>query len=194
MIDTSDLERLKCISSERGHRIGNKAWVFLMKSDEERSWRPIEVTTTQPVFITRTTPMCQIPSKSPWAMSFVCQSGRLGCGLGNHRVRRRDPNSRKEIRRCPSCRKTNHRHRIRAFPSNICDSCGHVFSDEEVVITFESVTNFRAYYANTWTEAARPVDFRDLAKIQLSQGPLMRSDRSTFPCFPPFWRGFRGEM
>lgn len=80
------------------------------------------------------------------------------------------PNSTKEIRRCPNCRMTNHRSRVRPIPSNICDACRHVFSDEETVITFESVTNFRAYYANTWTEAARPIDFHELAKIQKSQG------------------------
>lgn len=80
------------------------------------------------------------------------------------------PNSTKEIRRCPNCRKTNLRFRVRSSPSNICDACGHVFSDEETFVTLEPVTNFRAYYANTWTEAARPIDLHELAKIQKSQG------------------------
>jgi len=80
------------------------------------------------------------------------------------------PNSIKEVRRCPNCRKTSHRSRVRPFPSNICDACGQVFLDEETVTTFDSVTNFRAFYANTWIEAARPIDFRELARIQKSQG------------------------
>ena len=50
------------------------------------------------------------------------------------------PNSTKEVRRCPKCRKTNHRPRVRPFPSNICDACGRVFPDEEMITTFESVT------------------------------------------------------
>jgi len=96
------------------------------------------------------------------------------------------PNSRKEIRRCPNCRRTNHRHRVRAFPSNICDACGHVFSNEEVVTTIESVTNFCACYENTWMEAARAVDFRELAKIQMSRGTfnaIRPLDVSALPAF-----------
>jgi hypothetical protein len=39
-----------------------------------------------------------------------------------------------------------------------------------MLTTFEAVTNFRANYADTWTEAARPINFRELAVIQKSQG------------------------
>jgi hypothetical protein len=151
-------------------RIGNNAWVFLMKSDEERSWAANRgYDDAAGIYYSYDS---NVPNSKQVAVGdvVVVRADDWVAGWGIIEYVEETPNSRKEIRRCPSCRKTNHRHRIRALPSNICDSCGHVFSDEEIVTTFESVTNFRAYYANTWTEAARPVDFRDLVKIQLSQG------------------------
>ncbi|MGC1238860.1 MAG: HNH endonuclease signature motif containing protein [Acidimicrobiales bacterium] len=80
------------------------------------------------------------------------------------------PNATKEIRRCPNCQKTRHRSRLGPPPSNICDVCKHVFSNEETLVTLEPVTNYRAYYANTWTEAARPIDLHELATIQRNRG------------------------
>lgn len=75
------------------------------------------------------------------------------------------PDSRKEITRCPSCRKTNHYRRKLALPNNKCNSCGHMFNDDEAIKTEEKVTAYKAYYANTWTEAARPVHRKELNTI-----------------------------
>ncbi len=73
--------------------------------------------------------------------------------------------SRKEIIRCPSCRKTNHYRRKLALPNNKCNSCKYMFHDDEAIKTEEKVTAYRAYYANTWTEAARPVHRKELDAI-----------------------------
>ena len=72
------------------------------------------------------------------------------------------PNALKEISRCPNCRKTNHYRRTTMVPANKCNSCGTQFGDNEMFVTNETVTSFRAYYANTWTEAARPFDRKSL--------------------------------
>jgi hypothetical protein len=38
------------------------------------------------------------------------------------------------------------------------------------MVTLETVTNYRANYASTWVEAARPIDLHELATIQKSRG------------------------
>jgi hypothetical protein len=150
--------------------IGTQAWVLLMKSDEERSWSANRgYDDAAGIYYSYDS---NVPNSKRVAVGDVAVV-RLDdwvAGWGIIEYIEVTPNSTKEIRRCPNCRKTNHRTRDRPFPSNVCDACGHVFSDEEMVITLESVTNFRAYYADTWTEAARPIDFRELAKIQKSRG------------------------
>jgi hypothetical protein len=75
------------------------------------------------------------------------------------------PNSVKEITRCPVCRRTNFSRRKTVVPANKCSRCSHEFSDEEALRTFENVTAFRAYYQNTWTEAARPIHRQELESI-----------------------------
>lgn len=74
-------------------------------------------------------------------------------------------NSPKEIMRCPNCRKTNFSRRKTISPANKCSSCKSEFDDNDAFISRELVTAFRAYYANTWTEAARPVFRAELEKI-----------------------------
>jgi hypothetical protein len=74
-------------------------------------------------------------------------------------------NSPKEIARCPRCRKTNFSRRKTITPANKCSNCKFEFEDHEAHISQESVTAFRAYYANTWTEAARPVYRTELELI-----------------------------
>lgn len=150
--------------------IGTKAWVLLMKSDEERSWSANRgYDDAAGIYYSYDS---NVPNSKRVAIGdvVVVRVDDWVAGWGVIEYIEVTPNSTKEVRRCPNCRKTNHRSRVRPFPSNICDACGHVFSDEEMVTTFELVTNFRAYYANTWTEAARAIDFHELAKIQKSQG------------------------
>lgn len=75
------------------------------------------------------------------------------------------PDFLKEITRCPACRKANHYRRKMLLPNNKCNSCGNLFDDNEAVRTLEKVTAYKAYYANTWTEAARPVHRKQLSEI-----------------------------
>lgn len=68
----------------------------------------------------------------------------------------------KEITRCPRCRRTNFSRRKTVSPANKCGNCRQEFHDHEALVTQETVTAFRAYYANTWTEAVRPVHYKEL--------------------------------
>ena len=81
------------------------------------------------------------------------------------------PNSQKEMSRCPKCNKANFSRRKTISPSNKCPSCKHEFEDHEILITVENVTAYRAYYANTWTEAARPVSRTELEQIIKTKDP-----------------------
>ena len=89
-------------------------------------------------------------------------------------------NSPKEIVRCPQCRKTDFSRRKTISPANRCSECKFEFDDHEAFISNEVVTAFRAYYANTWTEAARPVHRTELE--------LIIKNRNTFNAIRPLDR------
>lgn len=76
-----------------------------------------------------------------------------------------DERATKEITRCPRCRKTNFYSRKTVSPQNKCGGCAFEFEDVDALITHEQVISYRAYYANTWTEAVRPIHFRDLETV-----------------------------
>jgi ribosomal protein L37AE/L43A len=150
--------------------IGKQAWVFLMKSDEERSRTSNRAyDDAAGIYYSYDSNVANSKRVTEGDVVVVREDGWVA-GWGIIEAIEVTPNSTKEIKRCPKCRRTNLRRRRQQIPRNICDACGHVFSDEETVVTFASVTNFQAFYANTWTEAARPIDFRELAKIQKSLG------------------------
>ncbi len=173
--------------------IGTQAWVFLMKSDEERSWSANQgYDDAAGIYYSYDS---NVPNSKRVAVGdvVVVRVDDWVAGWGIIEFIEVTPNSIKEVRRCPNCRKTNHRSRIRPFPSNICDACGQVFADDEMVTTFDSVTNFRAFYANTWTEAARPIDFHELAKIQLSQATFNAIRPIDVVLLPEFLQNLSGR-
>jgi hypothetical protein len=152
------------------HEIGKNAWSFLTKSDEERSWSAnqgyddvVDVHYSYDSHV----PNCQRVAVGDIA---IVRANDWVAGWGVIEFIEVTPNALKEIHRCPNCNTTNHRSRQRLTPKNLCNLCAHGFSDEEMIIGFEVVTNYRAYYANTWVEAARPVDFHELAALQRSSG------------------------
>jgi hypothetical protein len=72
-----------------------------------------------------------------------------------------DLHATKEIRRCPSCRRTQWRERANSVPHVICDDCKVEFELPDLLIEVVPVVSFRAHYAGTWTEAVRPVSRND---------------------------------
>ena len=145
--------------------IGERAWVFVMKSDAERSWAANR----------------GYDDSAGYHYSYDSNVGNSRqVSVGDLIVVREDnhvagwafiehievtENSPKEIVRCPKCRKTNFSRRKTITPANKCSSCRWEFEDDEAYVSEELVTAYRAFYYNTWTEAARPVFRTELEKI-----------------------------
>jgi hypothetical protein len=96
------------------------------------------------------------------------------------------PNSQKEISRCPKCNKSNFTRRKTISPANKCVSCKFEFEDIDAHVTLEIVTAYRAFYANTWTEAARPVfrtELEAIIKTRDTFNAIRPLDRDKLPAF-----------
>lgn len=148
-----------------GHKVGERAWVFVMKSDAERSWAANS-------------------GHDDHAGMYYSYDSNVGnskqVGVGDLIVVREDDyvagwgfvehievteNSPKQITRCPKCRNTNFSRRKTITPANKCASCKAEFDDHEAIVSHELVTAYRAFYANTWTESAKPIFRTELENI-----------------------------
>jgi ribosomal protein L37AE/L43A len=148
--------------------IAKQAWAFLTKSDDVRSWSANQgYDDSVGIYYSYDSNVAQSQKVRVGDLVVIRENDDVaGWGIIEHI----DvvPNQPKEIRRCPSCKRTRHHRRTRLTPANKCDNCGAEFEDHEAVVQIESVTTFRAYYASTWIEAARPIDYRRLADLQVS--------------------------
>jgi len=150
--------------------IAERAWVFTTKSDSERSWSANQgYDDSVGLYYSYDSNVAQSRRVRTGDLVVIrVDDDVAGWGIIEHI----DvvPNQPKLITRCPACKRTRHHRRTRMLPAYKCDNegCGYEFNDDDAIQQFESVTAFRAYYANTWTEAARPIDFRELAEIQTS--------------------------
>jgi len=158
-------------------QIGTRSWVFVSKTHDERSWTAND----------------GYDDSTGWYYSYdsnVTRSQQVATGdlivvrvddyvAGWAIVERIEVflNTPKRIKRCPKCRHTNHYSRKTKTPKNKCSNCAAEFEDDEALITEDLVTAFRAWYGNTWTEAARPYGFREL------EGAI--STRDTFNAIRP---------
>ncbi len=155
--------------------LGERAWVFVMKSDDERSWAAnLGYDDSAGVYYSYDSNVGNSRRVQVGDLIVVRQDDFVA-GWGFIEYIEVTENSQKEIRRCPKCEKTSISFRKTMLPAYKCSNCKFEF--DEPVSTFESVTAFRAYYANTWTEAARPV-FRD--KLE-----LIIKTRDTFNAIRP---------
>ena len=145
--------------------LGERAWVFVMKSDAERSWAANRgYDDSAGIYYSYDSNVGNSRQVSVGDLIVVREDDHVA-GWGFIEFIEVTENSPKEIVRCPQCRKTNFSRRKTITPANRCSSCGFEFEDHEAFISQELVTAFRAYYANTWTEAARPVFRTELETI-----------------------------
>jgi hypothetical protein len=160
--------------------VGDRAWVFIMKSEAERSWAAnrgyddssgIHYSYDSNVGNSRQVSVGDL---------IVVREDDYVAGWGFVEYIEVTENSPKEIVRCPQCRKTDFSRRKTISPANRCSECKFEFDDHEAFISNEVVTAFRAYYANTWTEAARPVHRTELE--------LIIKNRNTFNAIRPLDR------
>ena len=160
--------------------VGDRSWVFIMKSEAERSWAAnrgyddssgIHYSYDSNVGNSRQVSVGDL---------IVVREDDYVAGWGFVEYIEVTENSPKEIVRCPQCRKTDFSRRKTISPANRCSECKFEFDDHEAFISNEVVTAFRAYYANTWTEAARPVHRTELE--------LIIKNRNTFNAIRPLDR------
>lgn len=145
--------------------LGEHAWVFVMKSDGARSWaanRGYDDSAGIHYSYDSNVGNCRKVSTGDL---IIVREDDYVAGWGFIEFIEVDDNSIKEITRCPKCHKTNFSRRKTISPANKCGSCSFEFDDRQALITREKVTAYRAFYANTWTEAVRPVHFKELERI-----------------------------
>lgn len=145
--------------------VGERAWVFVMKSDAERSWAANRGYDDSAGFYYSYDSNVGNSRQVSVGDLIVVREDNHVAGWGFVEFIEVTENSPKEIARCPQCRKTNFSRRKTISPANKCSSCKFEFEDHEAFVSSELVTAFRAYYANTWTEAARPVFRTELERI-----------------------------
>jgi hypothetical protein len=147
------------------NRIGTRAWVFLTKSEDERSW---SANTGYDDSVGR-----YYSYDSNVSRYRQVQAGDLVVIRVDDYVAGWSfiddidviPNVPKQISRCPRCRSTNFRQRATMQPKNICNACGAGFEDSDRVTELRNVTTYRANYERNWVEAARPVGYDQLKRV-----------------------------
>jgi hypothetical protein len=145
--------------------VGERAWVFVMKSDAERSWAANRgYDDSAGIYYSYDSNVGNSRQVSVGDLIVVREDDHVA-GWGFVEFIEVTENFPKEITRCPQCRKTNFSRRKTMTPANKCSSCKFEFEDYEAFVSHELVTGFRAYYANTWTEAARPVFRTELEAV-----------------------------
>jgi len=145
--------------------VGERAWVFVMKSDDERSWVANRgYDDSAGIYYSYDSNVGNSRQVRVGDLIIVREDNHVA-GWGFVEFIDVTENSPKEIVRCPRCRKTNFSRRKTISPTNRCSSCKFEFDDHDAFVSNEIVTAFRAYYANTWTEAARPVFRTELESI-----------------------------
>ena len=142
--------------------VSSSSWVFIMKSDDERSWSAnLGYDDSIGIYYSYDSNVANCKRVQAGHLA-VIRSDDYIAGWGIIEGIEVSPDQLKEISRCPKCAKTNHYARRTLTPRNRCSSCKHEFEDGDAVRSMETVTTYRAFYANTWTEAARPARPRDL--------------------------------
>lgn len=154
--------------------LGTQAWVFVMKSDDTRSWSANRgYDDSAGIYYSYDSNVGRHKRVSVGDLVVVREDDHVaGWGFVEHIEV--DLNATKEITRCPKCRRTNFYRRKTVRPHNVCSmqDCKHEFDDDQAIRTFESVTSFRAFYANTWTEAARSIRRNELEEFLLTKDPF----------------------
>lgn len=147
------------------NQIGARAWVFLTKSEDERSW---SANTGYDDSVGRYYSYDSNVSRYRQVQAgdlVVIRVDDYVAGWSFIDDIEVIPNVTKEISRCPRCLKTNFRQRAVLRPKNICNACGSGFEDTERVTELKNVTAYRANYERNWVEAARPVGYNQLKEV-----------------------------
>ena len=168
------------------NQIGARAWVFLTKSEDERSW---SANTGYDDSVGRYYSYDSNVSRYRQVQAgdlVVIRVDDYVAGWSFIDDIEVIPNVTKEISRCPRCLKTNFRQRATMRPKNVCNACGSGFEDSERVTELKNVTAYRANYERNWVEAARPVGYDQLKEVSQTTetfNAIRPLDPSKMPAF-----------
>lgn len=138
-----------------------QSWLFVMKSNEERSWAANRgYDDSAGIYYSYDSNVARSARVGVGDLVVVRHDAYVA-GWGYVEHIEVDRHAQKEIRRCPQCRQARWRERKTVVPHLICDNCRHGFEEPDLVVELADVTAYKAFYANTWTEATRPVVYRD---------------------------------
>jgi hypothetical protein len=148
----------------------SNAWLFITKSDEERSWAANQGYDDAVGFYysyDSNVPNCQqvrsgdvvVVRQDDWVAGWAVIAGITTM-----------PDSDKQISRCPECKATNWYERLSMSPPLKCSNCKHEFFPHELIREVSKVTAYRADYSASWVEAVRPISYRDLDPYLASRG------------------------
>jgi hypothetical protein len=145
--------------------LGERAWLFIMKTDAERSWAANRGYDDHAgMYYSYDSNVGNHKQVSVGDLIVVREDDYVA-GWGFIEYVEKTENTPKEITRCPKCRGTKFHQRKTVSPTNKCSSCKFEFDDRQALVTNDNVTAYRAYYANTWTEAARPIEKENLKPV-----------------------------
>ena len=149
--------------------VGIRAWLFITKTDPETSTIGHGYEDLTGLYYSYDSNVAQSRQIQPGDIVLIREDDfAAGWGIVEHI----DviPNQVKRVLRCPRCKRTRVERRKLKKPEFRCSNsvCKLEFSSDDVVLSTETVTSFRAHYANTWIEAARPIHFREIEEIQTS--------------------------
>jgi hypothetical protein len=146
-------------------KVGGQAWVFLTKSEDERSWSAnTGYDDSVGRYYSYDSNVSRYRQVRPGDLAVIRVDDYVAgwSFIDDIEV---IPNVPKEISRCPRCLATNFRQRKTRLPRNICNACGAGFEDSERVTELKNVTAYRANYERNWVEAARPVGYDQLKRV-----------------------------
>ncbi len=151
-----------------------QSWLFVMKSDEARSWAANSGYEDSVGLYYSYDSNVARSSRVAIGDLIVVRHDDYIAGWGTVESIDVDPNATKDIRRCPRCQRTNWYARAKKVPALKCNGCDGEFEIEDLIHESMPVTAYRANYAGSWTEAVRPVSFRD---------PLLTTAQTTTDTF-----------
>jgi predicted nucleic-acid-binding Zn-ribbon protein len=152
--------------------VGERAWVFKTTSDETRSWAANQgYDDSTGIYYSYDSNVGRCRQVEVGDLIVIREDSYVAGWAFVEHIEITE-NSPKEIARCPNCHRTDFYPRKTISPANKCNNCKYEFHHHETVTTTEFVTAYRAFYANSWEEASRPVTVTELESIIKTPDPI----------------------
>ena len=187
-VSTDAGPRIRCsysqLSSVPVDKVGGQAWVFLTKSDDERSWSAnTGYDDSVGRYYSYDSNVSRYRQVRPGDLAVIRVDDYV-VGWSFIDDIEVIPNVPKEISRCPRCLATNFRQRKTLLPRNICNACGAGFSAASQSVCSRDfavfgAAFFRAAIVQAWLTGNCFVDIHRAKQC----GPRRSSEADATGCF-----------